>query len=82
MTLKTSELAQKYADLLSIKLKKSFQGIQSGVYILRKSDPVEWPTYTINMDYRNNIIYDDDNNIQYFRDNGTWHKWTYKGGNK
>lgn len=74
--------AKEYAELLSSKFKKSFQDVQSGVYILRKSDPVEWPTYTINIDYRNNIIYDDDNNIQYFRDNGTWHKWTYKGGSK
>lgn len=71
--------AKEYAELLSSKFKKSFQGIQSGVYILRKSDQVELPTYTINMDYRNNIIYDDDNNIKYFKDNGTWHKWAYKG---
>lgn len=51
-----------------------------GVYTFDNVKPTKYHNSTIIDMYKlNGIIYDLDNNIQYFRDNGAWHKWTYKG---
>ena len=53
-----------------------------GVYVPNDEQPTIQPNRVAIIKSYSGIVYDDDNNIQYFKDNGTWHKWTYKGGNK
>ena len=53
-----------------------------GVYVPNDEQPTIQPTYVADIKSYGGIVYDSDNNIKYFKDNGTWHKWTYKGDDK
>lgn len=53
-----------------------------GVYVPNDEQPTIQPTYVADIKSYGGIVYDGDNNIQYFIDNGKWHKWTYKGDGK